>query len=145
MPAFVNDQTIIAALEKRGVTKEDALNYSTMGCTEVQVPGKWGYRANGKSKINLLKILEIVLNGGKDPKSQKQVFNDMKPLEEYTSIEELKQAYKRAIEYYMRLHVIADNVNELAMTPDDTGCILFFTGTGLFRKRKGHQGRRYHL
>ena len=40
----------------------------------------------------------------------------MKPLEEYTSIEELKQAYKRAIEYYMRLHVIADNVNELAMT-----------------------------
>ena len=98
------------------MTKEDALNYSTMGCTEVQVPGKWGYRANGKSKINLLKILEIVLNGGKDPKSQKQVFNDMKPLEEYTSIEELKQAYKRAIEYYMRLHVIADNVNELAMT-----------------------------
>lgn len=116
MPAFVNDQTIIPALERRGVTKEDSWNYSTMGCTEVQVPGKWGYRANGKSKINLLKILEIVLNGGKDPRSGKQVFTDMKPLEEYTSIEELKQAYKRAIEYYMRLHVIADNVNELAMT-----------------------------
>ena len=69
----------------------------------------------------------------------------MKPLEEYTSIEELKQAYKRAIEYYMRLHVIADNVNELAMTQMTPDAFLFFTGTGLFRKRKGHQGRRYHL
>ncbi len=69
MPSFVNDQVIIPSLLHRGVLPEDAINYSTMGCTEVQVPGKWGYRANGKSKINLLRILEIVLDGGVDRKS----------------------------------------------------------------------------
>ena len=55
MPAFVNDGVIVPSLEKRGVSHADALDYSTMGCVEVLVPGKWGYRVNGKSKLNVVK------------------------------------------------------------------------------------------
>lgn len=115
MPSFVNDQVIIPSLLHRGVSAEDAINYATMGCTEVQVPGKWGYRANGKSKINLLRILEIVLDGGIDRKSGQRVIEGLTPLEECTNIEQIKEGYKKAIEYYMKLHVVADNVNEMAM------------------------------
>lgn len=115
MPSFVNDQVIIPALEKRGIPSSDALNYSTMGCTEVQVPGKWGYRANGKSKINLLRILEIVLNGGIDAKTGIRVIKGLQPLRECTSFDEIEAGYHKAIDYYMRLHVIADNTNEIAM------------------------------
>lgn len=115
MPAFVNDEVIIPALMKRGVSKEDAYNYSTMGCTEVQVPGKWGYRANGKSKINLLKILQIVLDGGVDRASGIEVIAGLKRMEEYESAQDLIESYRKAINYYMDLHVIADNLNEIAM------------------------------
>ncbi len=112
MPAFVNDEVIIPALMRMGGSKEDAYNYSTMGCTEVQVPGKWGYRANGKSKINLLKILQIVLDGGIDRKLGITVIPGIKKLEDCNNIEELLDGYKKAIKYYMDLHVIADNLNE---------------------------------
>lgn len=115
MPSFVNDQVIIPSLLHRGVLPEDAINYSTMGCTEVQVPGKWGYRANGKSKINLLRILEIVLDGGVDRKSGQKIMDGLTPLEECTTIEQIKNGYQKAIEHYMKLHVIADNINEMAM------------------------------
>lgn len=115
MPAFVNDEVIIPSLMRRGVTKEDAYNYSTMGCTEVQVPGKWGYRANGKSKLNLLKILQIVLDGGIDRKSGMTVIKGIRKMEDCDDIEELMESYHKSIRYYMDLHVITDNLNEIAM------------------------------
>jgi formate C-acetyltransferase len=115
MPSFVNDQVIIPSLIRCGVLPDDAINYSTMGCTEVQVPGKWGYRANGKSKINLVRILEIVLNGGIDNKDGKCIIDGLVPLDKCTSIKQIEKAFKKAINYYMKLHIIADNINEMAM------------------------------
>ncbi len=115
IPAFVNDQVIIPSLLRVGVSKEDAFNYSTMGCTEVQVPGKWGYRANGKSKVNLLRILELVMDGGADKKTGRTVIAGIRPIEQCESFEEVYGAYQKALRYYMHLHVMADNINEHAM------------------------------
>ncbi len=115
MPALVNDKVIIPSLMNRGVSLEDAFNYSTMGCLEVQVPGKWGYRANGKTKLNLLKILELTLNGGKDPKTGICLFPSKYTLSSFKTFEEVFQAWKEELEYYTRLHVIADNTNDIAL------------------------------
>lgn len=52
MPALNNDEVIIPSFMKRGVTREDAYNYSAIGCVETAVPGKWGYRCTGMSYIN---------------------------------------------------------------------------------------------
>ncbi|MDK2937396.1 MAG: hypothetical protein PWP52_952 [Bacteroidales bacterium] len=115
MPAFVNDQVIIPSLIRFGVTKEDAYNYSTIGCTEVQVPGKWSYRPNGKSKINLLKILQIAIDGGVDIPSGITVLKGLRPMEQCADINEIMDNYRKVLEYYTDLHVIADNMNEMAM------------------------------
>lgn len=115
MPALVNDEVIIDSLIDRGVSKEDAYNYSTMGCLEVQVPGKWGFRANGKTKVNMLKILEIALNGGIDPISGEKLMDGMKRLTEFETFEEVMEAYNKAMLHYMELQVSADNINDLAM------------------------------
>lgn len=40
MPAFNSDEIIIPSFINKGVTKEDAYNYSAIGCVEVAVPGK---------------------------------------------------------------------------------------------------------
>ena len=121
MPAFVNDKVIIPSLLNRGVSLEDAINYATMGCLEVSVPGKWGYRANGKIKLNMLKILELTLHGGKDPLSNHCLNSTEKKLGTYESFDALMEEWERQITLYTRLHVIADNINSLAseqMTPD---------------------------
>jgi len=121
MPALVNDEVIVPSLMNRGVSLEDALNYATMGCLEVSVPGKWGYRANGKIKFNLLKVFELALNGGKDPVTGIGLCPGSADLENFKSFDEVMDAWKTQLKYYTKLQVIADNINSIAleeMTPD---------------------------
>ena len=73
MPAIKNDEIIIPALLEKGVRSEDAYNYAIVGCVEASVPGKWGYRVTGMSFLNLLKVLEITLYGGRDPSTGVQL------------------------------------------------------------------------
>ncbi len=115
MPALVNDEIIIPSLEKRGVSHQDALNYSTMGCVEVLVPGKWGYRANGKSKLNVLKILELALYDGRDPNTGIQLQKAAGDLTTFRNFEELLDAWKTQLKFYTEAHVIADNINDRAL------------------------------
>lgn len=121
MPAIVNDRVVVLSLVNRGVTLEDALNYCTMGCLEVQVPGKWGYRENGKSKFNLTKILEMALNDGEDPITGITNCKGIGRLEDFTTFEQVMEAWNRQLEYYMALQVKADNVNDFVnekLVPD---------------------------
>ncbi|MCX6091079.1 MAG: formate C-acetyltransferase/glycerol dehydratase family glycyl radical enzyme [Candidatus Atribacteria bacterium] len=115
MPALVNDKVIIPSLMNRGVGMEDAYNYSTMGCLEVQVPGKWGYRANGKTKLNLLKIFELALNRGKDPRTGIELHPGAGDLSTFQNFDQLLSVWEDQLQYYTRLHVIADNLNDLAL------------------------------
>lgn len=115
MPAFVNDEIIVKSLQGQGVAREDALNYSTMGCLEVQVPGKWGYRANGKSKVNALKIMEVALHNGQDPFTGKVLLPGKGELTGFTSFDQVLQSWRDQLEYFTRLHVIADNIIDHAL------------------------------
>jgi formate C-acetyltransferase len=115
MPAMVNDEVIVPSLMDRGVSHEDALGYSTFGCCEVSVPGKWGYRANGKCKVNVLKVLEIALNAGVDPVSGIEVVKNIKPLREMATFDEVKKVYRTVLDHYMRLQVTVDNINDMIM------------------------------
>lgn len=112
MPAFVNDEVIVPALEKRGVSHEDALGYSTMGCVEVQVPGKWGYRANGKSKLNVLKLVELAVNDGRDPATGLHLKKGSGTLEALDDFDELIGAWRDQLAYYTDAHITADNIND---------------------------------
>jgi len=112
MPAFVNDEVIIPSLKSRGVSCEDAINYSTMGCMEVLVPGKWGYRANGKSKLNLLKILELTINNGIDPKTGICLICGNGDITQMANFEDLMVSWRKQLRYYTQAHATADNIND---------------------------------
>ena len=115
MPAFVNDHVIIPSLELRGVSHPDALDYSTMGCVEVLVPGKWGYRVNGKSKLNVLKVLELAVHDGRDPLSGLQIKSGQGDLACMEDFEKMLAAWREQLEAYTRLHVTADNIIDQAL------------------------------
>jgi pyruvate formate-lyase/glycerol dehydratase family glycyl radical enzyme len=121
MPAMKNDEIIIPALLEKGVSSEDAYNYAIVGCVEAAVPGKWGYRNTGMAFLNLLKVLELAYNNGRDPVSGIQLHPGKGSMADFKSFEELYAAYRDQLAYYTRAHIIFDAVGDLAleeMVPD---------------------------
>ncbi len=116
MPAFNNDEIIVPSFIRLGVAPEDARDYSAIGCVEVAVPGRWGYRCTGMSFFNLTKALMIVMNGGVDPVTGSVIFDGgYKHFTEMESFEELYEAWKKAVRLFVRQTVIVDNCVDIAL------------------------------
>jgi formate C-acetyltransferase len=115
MPSFNNDEIVIPELIKLGVEKEDAYNYSAIGCIEIAVPGKWGYRCTGMSFLNLMRVFLATLQNGYDTQSghtfQKGIgnFTDLK------TYEDLFKAWQHQIHYYTRKTVEIDTAVDTAL------------------------------
>ncbi|MDR2834262.1 MAG: formate C-acetyltransferase/glycerol dehydratase family glycyl radical enzyme, partial [Streptococcaceae bacterium] len=93
MPAFNNDEIIIPSFIEKGVSEEDAYNYSAIGCVETAVPGKWGYRCTGMSFLNFPKTLLIAMNGGVEPRTGTKLIDGLGHFTDMTSYEELEKAW----------------------------------------------------
>lgn len=108
MPAFNSDEIIIPSLIDKGVSVEDAYNYSAIGCVEVAVPAKWGYRCTGMSFLNYPKVLLIAMNDGIDPKTGKKLMEGTGKFTDYTSYDDMKKAWDNIIKQFTREQVIMD-------------------------------------
>jgi len=64
LPAFFNDDEIPAALERSGIARPDAEDYSIVGCVEWGVPGK-SFPAAGAIFLNIPMALHLALHNGK--------------------------------------------------------------------------------
>lgn len=115
MPAFNNDEIIIPSFIERGIKKEDAYNYSAIGCVETAVPGKWGYRCTGMSFVNFPRTLLIVMNGGKDPESGKQLLPNYGHFTRMKSYAELIASWNKSLREITRQSVIIENSCDLAL------------------------------
>ncbi len=63
VPFFFNDDVIIPALESKGISREDARDYSQIGCAGSVIPGKSNPHVQS-AIVNLLKCVEYVLGNG---------------------------------------------------------------------------------
>ncbi|SHH97253.1 formate C-acetyltransferase [Sporobacter termitidis DSM 10068] len=122
IPTFENDDVIIAALMKRGLTLEDARNYSPIGCVEPGGNGNDWPACGGTgsmSYINLPNALLLAINDGRLPMplfsprggttSTEQVGSATGRLYEMDSFEQVKEAYHKQVEYFVRWHVMVNN------------------------------------
>jgi formate C-acetyltransferase len=110
MPAFNNDEIVIPSLMSIGVEKEDAFNYSAIGCIEVAVPGKWGYRCTGMSFLNLMRVFLAALHDGRDVTSGKTFFKGTGKFEDFTSFDDVLRAWEHQIRFYAKATVSTDTV-----------------------------------
>ncbi len=111
MPAFYSDEVIIAALVNRGLTIEDAREYGVIGCVEPQKPGKTeGWHDSGF--FNLARLLEVTINNGMS--NGKQIGPKTGEFIEFKSIEELIEAYRKQMEYFVYQLSVADNCVDIA-------------------------------
>ena len=113
VPAMYNDETIIPALCNRGVSLADARNYGMIGCVEPQSPHKtdgW----HDSAFVNVAKILELTLNGGKN--NGHQVGPDTGDVTSFKSIEDVWRAFEKQIQYFVHHVVEACNSVDYAHT-----------------------------
>ena len=111
LPAYYNDEVIIPALLSRGLTLEDARDYNIIGCVEPQKAGKtegW----HDAAFFNMCRPLELVFSNGMD--NGEQISIQTGDVTEMQSFEEFYDAYKKQMDYMIRLLVNADNSIDVA-------------------------------
>jgi pyruvate formate-lyase/glycerol dehydratase family glycyl radical enzyme len=127
MPAFNNDEVVVPGMLERGVSLEDARDYSAIGCIEVAVPGKWGYRTTGMSFLNMPRVLLATLNDGVDATSGKAFFPGTGKLADFATFDALVAAWRRQVAFYTRASVEVDTAVDTALETEvpDILCSVF--------------------
>ncbi len=115
MPAFNSDEIIIPSFIEKGVSEDDAYNYSAIGCVETAVPGKWGYRCTGMSFLNFPKSLLIALNDGIDPASGKRVAEGVGHFKDMTSFADVEKAWDKIIRNFTRHSVTIETCCDMIL------------------------------
>jgi pyruvate formate-lyase/glycerol dehydratase family glycyl radical enzyme len=100
-PAFVNDAPRISSFTEHGIALEDARDWVVGGCAGSITPGLSLHGAAGHlGYINMAKVLEFVLHNGCDPRSGKQIGLATGDPRQFSSIEQILQAFKRQVDYF---------------------------------------------
>jgi pyruvate formate-lyase/glycerol dehydratase family glycyl radical enzyme len=118
-PALFNDQVVVPALMNLGIPLQEARQYAMVGCVTPVVPGKWNHRCTGMTFMNVGKMLELTLNGGKDPGTGICPLALHQDLRSFDSIEQLWEAFREQFAYYIRVSIIADNVCDFSLQDHD--------------------------
>lgn len=101
-PAILYDPCCMEAQMKCGVSREDVWNYGFVGCVEMAIPGKENALTE-LARLNLPKLLDVILHEGKDPYSGKTFeLKHPKILTEAESYEDLEQAFLEELEHWIR-------------------------------------------
>lgn len=111
LPAYYNDEVIIPALISRGLTMADARDYNIIGCVEPQKAGKtdgW----HDAAFFNMCRPMEMVFSNGMD--KGVQLGPQTGDVTRMTSFEQVYDAYKTQMNYFLGLLVNADNAIDLA-------------------------------
>ena len=107
MPQFQNDEIIIPALIRRGLSIEDARDYSIVGCVEPAGTGnEWPACGNSghESIWCLVGCVVFAINGGVNPMNGTKGL-PCKKLYEYDSFAEFKDAFEAQAHYFLDWHV----------------------------------------
>lgn len=114
MPQFFNDEAIVDTMVKDlKIEEKDARDYAIVGCVELTTHGNnlgWSDAA----MFNLNKALELTLNHGKCLLTGEQIGLDLGSMETYSNFEELENAFKKQIDYFIDEMMKAEIVIEKA-------------------------------
>ena len=106
MPQFFNDKAVIPAIEELGIEEKDAMDYAIVGCVELTTQGNnlgW----SDSAMFNLNKALEVTLTGGICLLTGEQIAPNYGSLPEYETFEDVENALKKQIDYFMDKMLLA--------------------------------------
>ena len=106
-PSVFNPDTYVMEMIRHGKSLEDAREGGCSGCIEVGAFGKEAYLLTGY--LNVPKILEVTLNNGVDPMSGKVVGLRTGDPEQFSSYNELYDAFIKQVQYIVDLKMRVSN------------------------------------
>lgn len=115
MPSFNNDEIVIPELINLGVEKDDAFNYSAIGCIEIAVPGKWGYRCTGMSFLNLMRVFLASMYNGLDKQTGKTFHGGTGHFQDFESFDEVYKAWQHQVKFYAKKTIEIDTAVDTAL------------------------------
>lgn len=109
-PSIFNADAVIDEMIRTGKQIEDARCGGTSGCVETGAFGKESYILTGY--FNLMKVLEITLHNGLDTRTGKKIGIETGEAAEFTSYEELFEAFKKQLKYFINIKIEGNNIIE---------------------------------
>ena len=110
MPIF-NDDLIIPALIRDGLSEKEALDYAIVGCVEPTGYGNTMGSTNA-GMFNLAKCLELALFDGVCQMSGMQMGPKTGMLTDFASFEQVQEAFRTQVQYFVDLMVCSLNCTE---------------------------------
>lgn len=109
-PSVFNADAVIEELLRQGKSIEDARSGGTSGCVETGAFGKEAYILTGY--FNLVKVLEITLNNGIDPRTGKQLGPTTGDPATFASFDALMEALNAQMRYFLNVKIRGNNLIE---------------------------------
>lgn len=109
-PSVFNTDEIIQELLRQGKLIQDARNGGASGCVETGAFGTESYILTGY--FNMSKVLEITLNNGLDPRTGKKIGLETGDPAEFSSFDELFEAFRKQLNYFVDIKIKGNNIIE---------------------------------
>lgn len=109
-PSLFNADAVVAELLRQGKTVEDAREGGCSGCVEAGAFGKEAFVLTGY--FNLVKLLELALNDGVDPRTGRQLGPRSGDARAFTSVDEVLAAWERQLHHFIDLKLRGNAVLE---------------------------------
>jgi formate C-acetyltransferase len=109
-PSIFNTDAIVQELVRQGKSLEDARNGGASGCVESGAFGTEAYILTGY--FNLVKVLEITLHNGTDPRTGKEIGIRTGPAASFKQFEDLQEAFRRQLQHFIDIKVAGSNMIE---------------------------------
>jgi trans-4-hydroxy-L-proline dehydratase len=109
-PSIFNTDAIVQELVNQGKSIVDARNGGASGCVESGAFGTEAYILTGY--FNLVKVLELALHNGVDPRTGKMVGVAAGNPQEFTSFEMLQEAFVKQLNHFIDIKIAGNLVIE---------------------------------
>ena len=103
-PTVVSDKLVIPALQRIEVPLRDARDYATLGCQEIEIPGKSNTGCEDGS-FNVAKVFELAMDGGKSRREAGYQLGPVtKPFLECETFEEFYEGFATQLAHFTEIH-----------------------------------------
>jgi len=109
-PSVFNADAIVKELTRQGKSVEDAREGGASGCVEAGAFGKEAYILTGY--FNLVKILELALHDGFDPRTEKQIGPHTGDPRDFSTFGQVMAAWRAQLSHFIDLKVRGNAIFE---------------------------------
>ncbi len=107
-PSLFNSEALVAEMLRQGKSLVDARRGGASGCVETGAFGRESYILTGY--FNLVKVLEVTLNNGRDPLTSKKIGLETGDPTKFRNFPGLMAAFEKQLRYFIDIKVRGSNV-----------------------------------